>query len=88
MTRNPPAVQCKRMAAIAVLCNFNRATDNYIVRRITFASVTLAVHFCLSDHTVAVQSATVDRVNCELFNVTNSLEISLKCGKHGRNLVG
>jgi hypothetical protein len=57
MARNPPTVECKSVATIASLCNFNRATDNYVVRRIALASITLAVQFCLSDHTIAVQSA-------------------------------
>ena len=58
------------------------------MRRIALASITLAVQFCLSDHTVAVQSATVDRVDCELFDILNALKVGLKSGKHGDNCDG
>lgn len=75
------------MATIAILCNFNRATNNYIMRRNPFPGITLAVVFCLSDHTIAVQSATIDRINGELLNITNPLEVLIKGRKHGRNLV-
>ena len=88
MARNPPPVQCERMATIAVLCNFNRATDYYIVWRIALTSIPLTVQFCLSDHTVAVQSATVNRVDCELFNVTDTLKVGLKSGKHDQKCNG
>ena len=88
MARNPPPVQCERVATIAVLCNLNRATQYYVVGRIALASITLAVQFCCADHTVAVQSATVDRIYGELFNVTNPLKVLVESGKHERNLVG
>jgi hypothetical protein len=52
------------------------------MRRITLASITLTMILCLSDHTVTVQSATVDRIYCELLNITNTLEISVEGGKH------
>lgn len=82
MARNPAPVECERMAAIAVLCDLNRASQHYVMWRIAFASITLAVQFCLSDHTIAVQSATVDRVDGELFDILNALKVLIESRKH------
>ena len=69
MAGDPTAVQCKRKPTIAIYVHFNPAANHYIGGRIALASVTLAVVFGFSDHTVASQSATVERVNGELFGI-------------------
>jgi hypothetical protein len=69
------------VATISV-CDFNRASEHYVMRRIALASITLAVQFCYADHTVTVQSAAFDRIYGELFNVTDTLKVGLKSRKH------
>jgi hypothetical protein len=82
MGGNPSPVECKGEPATSGLGYFNPASQDYIMRWIALASITLAVVFCLSDHTITVQSATVDRINGELLDITNTLEINVEGGKH------
>ena len=82
MGGNPSPVECKREPATSGLGYFNPASEDYIMRRITLASITLAVVFCLSDHTIAVQSATVDRINGKPLDITNPLEVVVESRKH------
>jgi hypothetical protein len=82
MGGNPSPVECKREPATSRLHNLNAATYNYIMRWIALASITLTMILCLSDHTITVQSATIDRIYCELLNITNTLEINVEGGKH------
>jgi hypothetical protein len=83
MAGNSLAIQCKRKPTIACLVNFNLAGDHYIMRRLTLASITLTVVFCLSNHTITIQSAAINRINGELFDITEALKVLLKGGKHG-----
>jgi hypothetical protein len=83
MASNSLAIQCKRKPTIAILCNLNLAGDHYVVRRLAIASITLAMVFCLSDHTITIQSAAINRINGELFDITEALKVLLKGGKHG-----
>jgi hypothetical protein len=83
MAGNSLAIQCKRKPTIAVLCNLNLAGDHYVVRRLAIASITLTVVFCLSNHTITAQSAAINRINGELFDITKALKVLLKGGKHG-----
>ena len=85
MGGNSPPVKGKREPAVALFGYLNAATYHHIVRRIALASIALAVVFCLPDHTITVQSATVDRVQCELLDITNALKINVESGKHGDN---
>jgi hypothetical protein len=71
MAGNLAAVKCKRKPTIASLINFNPAANHYTGGSITLASVTLAVVLCLTDHTVATQSATIERINRGLFCIIN-----------------
>jgi hypothetical protein len=57
------------MPTIALYVNTNTAADHYIRRRIALPSVTLAVILCPSDHTNAVQSASIERINGELLDI-------------------
>ena len=82
MAGNPSPVQCKRKPTTSGFSNFNTATDNNISRRIALASITLAVQFCLADHTITVQSATFNWIYGELLNITNTLEVLVKGRKH------
>jgi hypothetical protein len=77
------AVKCKREPAIAVYV-FNATRNDNIMRRIALSSITLAVILCLPNHTIAVQSAAIDRINGELLNITNPLKVGVESRKHDR----
>jgi hypothetical protein len=81
-------VQCKRKPTIAGLVNFNATANHYIGGCSMLSSVTLAVILCLPDHTITVQSSTVDRVEGKLLDITNTLEVGIKGRKHGENAMG
>jgi hypothetical protein len=59
MGGNPSPVECKREPTITRFGYLNAATQNYIMRRIALASITLAMILGFPVHTITVQSATV-----------------------------